>query len=455
MLLENQLGFYFFCDAFQPLLLVANTQATVLLACIVIVLLIISFFISGAEVAFFSLTYRDVNLLKTKQDTGWKRIANLLEDPKTLLASLMIASTLVNIAIIILSNVLIDQVIILKQRYWWAELLIKVAMIAAVLILFGEILPKVRATQNNLRFAYEASYLVEIIYYLFNKVAAKLVGMSEAIEKFFGGKAARAYSQQQLEEAIKSTIPEEEEQRIIAGIYKFGDITVKQIMRTRLDVSGIDHHISFVDLKKKIEELHYSRLPVYRGNLDNIVGVIHTKDMILYLNEEDDFEWQTLLRTPYFVHEQKYIKDLLSEFQSKHIHFAVVVDEFGGTSGIVTLEDIIEEIIGEIKDEFDEEESSNKKIDEGTYIFEGRTMINDVCRMMNLASDTFDSVKGDSDSLAGLVLEVAGEIPKINDVITVGDFEFLIQEVDVNRIRKVKVSIKPQIVQSASGKQKA
>ena len=186
--------------------LVANTQATVLLSLVVIVLLIISFFISGSEVAFFSLSYRDINLLKTKQDIGWKRIANLLQEPKTLLGSMMIANSLVNIAIIILLNVLIDEVIVLKAAFWWAELLIKAITISAVIILFGEVLPKVRATQNNLRFAYEASYLVEIIYYLFNRMALWLMSMSDGIEKFFGGKASRAYSQQQMEEAIKSTV---------------------------------------------------------------------------------------------------------------------------------------------------------------------------------------------------------------------------------------------------------
>jgi putative hemolysin len=430
------------------LFIAATTQGTVLLALIVVVLLIISFFISGAEVAFFSLTYREINLLKTKQDAAWKRIANLLEQPKILLASLLIANSLVNIAIIILTNVLIDQAQIINQVMWWERVVvvvIKVVAISAILILFGEVLPKVRATQNNLRFAYEASYLVEILYYLFSRIGARLISMSDKIENFLGGRASRAYSQQQLEAAIKSTVKEEDEQRILTGIFKFSDITVKQIMRTRLDVSGVDFNLSFADLKRRVEELHYSRLPVYKSSLDDIVGIIHTKDLILYLNESDDFNWHNLMRTPYFVHEQKYIEDLLKEFQSKRIHFAVVVDEFGGTSGIVTLEDILEEIIGDIKDEFDEEESTNKKIDDHTYIFEGGTMINDVCKIMNLPLGTFDQVKGDSDSLAGLILEVAGEIPKLNDSISIGDFEFVIQEVERNRIRKVKVNVNPQV----------
>ena len=435
-----------FCDVFKPIFLATTTQATVVLSIVVIVLLIISFFISGAEVAFFSLTYKDLNLLKTKQDSGWKRIAHLLEEPSVLLASLMIANILTNIAIITFLNVLIDQIIILKPEMWWVKLILKVLIISAVIILFGEVLPKVRATQNNLRFAYEASYLVEIVFLLFNRIGARFVSMSDKVERFFGGKTSRAFNQQQMEEAIKSTVQEEDEQRILAGIYKFGDITIKQIMRTRLDVSGVDYNLSFDDLKRRIEDLHYSRLPVYKGSLDNIVGMIHVKDLVMHLNETSNFNWHSLLRTPYFVHEQKYAEDLLQEFQTKRIHFAIVVDEFGGTSGIVTLQDIIEEIIGDIKDEFDEEETGNKKIDDSTYMFEGRTMLNDVCKMMNLSLDTFDDVKGESDSLAGLILELAGEIPKQNDVITVGDFEFIIQEVDVNRIRKVKVSVKRQLV---------
>ena len=436
-------------EVWQPVMLAVNVQTTTILSAVVLFLLLLSFFISGAKVAFFSLTFRDVNMLKTKQDSGWKRIANLLEEPRALQASLMIANTLINIAIIILANFLIDPIFTFKQDGWFVQFLvyaIKVLVICSVIVLFGEVLPKVRANQNNLRSAYESSFLVEVIYYIFKRMAGWLVNLSDRVEKVFGGRASRAYTQKQLEEAIRSTIHEEEEQRILAGIYKFANITVKQVMRTRLDVNGIEYNISFKALKRTVEELHYSRLPVYKGSLDDIQGIIHTKDLISHLNEPDNFEWQSLLRPPYFVHEQKFIEDLLTEFQSKRVHFAVVVDEFGGTSGIITLEDILEEIIGEIKDEFDEEESGNKKIDDNTYIFEGRTMIYDACSVMNLPADTFDQVKGESDSLAGLILELAGEIPKAEDVIPIGDFEFTILEVDRNRIKKVKVTIKPGTV---------
>jgi putative hemolysin len=428
---------------FKLLLMVTNVQATTLLAAAVLVLLLLSFFISGAEMAFFSLTYRDINMLKTKQDTGWKRIASLLEEPRALQISLMIANTLVNIAVIILTNFFIDQVLIIKPGNvsMWVVYGIKLVIISSLIILFGEILPKVRASQNNLRSAYEASFLVEVIFYMFKRLSVWFLKASDSIESLFGGKASRAFTHQQLEQAIKNTIHEEEEQRILAGIYKFPNITVKQIMRTRLDVNGIEYDASFQALKRKVEELHYSRLPVYRKSLDDIVGIVHTKDLLLHLNEPDNFDWHIVVRPPFFVHEQKHIEDLLKEFQTRHIHFAVVVDEFGGTSGIVTLEDILEEIIGDIRDEFDEEETGIKKIDDNTYIFEGRTMIHDACKMMNLQEDTFDQVKGDSDSMAGLMLELVGEIPKVNDTATIGDFDFVALEVDRNRIRKIKVTI--------------
>ncbi|MDF2193599.1 gliding motility-associated protein GldE [Paraflavitalea sp. CAU 1676] len=436
-------------EVWQPVFLAVNVQTTTILSAVVLILLLLSFFIAGAKVAFFSLTYRDVNMLKTKQDSGWKRIANLLEEPGKLQAALMIANTLINIAIIILANFLIDNIFTFKQDGVFVQFLVyflKAIVISAVIVLFGEILPKVRANQNNLRSAYESSFLVEVIYYLFKRLAGGLVNLSDRVERIFGGKASRALTQKHLEEEIRSTIREEGEQRILAGIYKFANITVKQVMCTRLDVHGVEYGISFKELKKIVQDEHYSRLPVYKRSLDDIQGIIHSKDLVPHLNEPDNFDWQSLLRPPFFVHEQKFIEDLLTEFQTKRIHFAVVVDEFGGTSGIITLEDILEEIIGEIKDEFDDEESGNKKIDDATYIFEGRTMIYDACSTMNLPADTFDQVKGESDSLAGLILELAGEIPKAGDVVPIGDFEFTILEVERNRIKKVKVDIKPGTV---------
>ncbi|HEY0678000.1 MAG TPA: gliding motility-associated protein GldE [Chitinophagaceae bacterium] len=422
--------------------LAASLNTSTILGVLILFLLILSFIISGSEVALFSLTFKDINVLKTKQGNPWKRIVTLLEEPKVLLGSLMIANTVINIAIIILANFLIDQLMIVKNNLWGVQFLVKIVSVTFILLFFGEVMPKIWAAQNNFQFLYITSAVVEVIYYLFRRVSIWLTGLSDNIERVLGGGGRASYNIDDLTNQSDAT---EEEKNIIKGIAKFGDITVKQIMQTRLDVSGVEHNITFGALKRKIEELHYSRLPVFRKNLDEIAGMIHTKDVLPFLNEPEDFEWHKLMRAPYFVHEQKLIEDLLKEFQSKRIHFAIVVDEFGGTSGIVTLEDILEEIIGDIKDEFDDEESGNKKIDDNTYIFEGRTMINDVCKLMNVPQNKFDDVRGDSDSLAGLILELGGYIPQANDVITCDDFEFTILEVQRNRINKVKVVIKPMV----------
>ncbi|MFI5153137.1 MAG: gliding motility-associated protein GldE [Chitinophagales bacterium] len=434
-----------FCHLFPSLiLLVINAQATTILVIIILFLLVMSFIVSGSKIAFFSLTDKDINILKTKQDSSWKRIVNLLAEPKNLLASLVIANSLINIGIIIISNFLIDQVIPLKQTLWFFEFVIKVVIVSFVLILFGEVMPKVWATQNNLQFAYYTSGIIEIILLLFRRIGRWLVYQSDKLETLFGIEKSAAYSLEELDHAIDiSTNNEatEKEKNILKGIIKFGNIAVKQIMKTRLDVSGVEDAINFAELKRKVADLHYSRLPVYKKSLDEITGMIHTKDLIPYLNESDQFDWHSLLRAPYFVHEHKMIKDLLHDFQTDRIHFAIVVDEFGGTSGIVTLEDIMEEVIGDIKDEFDEDEISSIRMEDGTYVFEGRTMLNDVCKAMSLPVNTFDDVRGDSDSLAGLILELAGEIPKPNDKIPCGDFEFTILDADSSRIKKVGVLV--------------
>ncbi|MFI5195260.1 MAG: gliding motility-associated protein GldE [Chitinophagales bacterium] len=421
-------------------LLIINVQATTILVILILFFLVMSFIVSGSRIAFFSLSDKEINILKTKQDSSWRRIVNLLEEPKALLASLLIANILLNIGIIILSNFLIDQVIPFKQDYWFFEFLIKVFMVSFVLILFGEVMPKVWASQNTLQFAFYTSGVTEVIHLLFKRLGILLAYQSEKLERLFGSQRSAANSLEQLDHAIDNDTTEEEK-TILKGIIKFGQITVKQIMKTRLDVHGVEAGLNFGELKLKVEELHYSRLPVYKRSLDEISGMVHTKDLVPYLNEPDTFDWHSVLRAPYFVHEHKMIKDLMQDFQADRIHFAIVVDEFGGTSGIVTLEDIMEEVIGDIKDEFDEDEGSSTKQEDGSFVFEGRTMMNDVCKAMNLPVDTFDQVKGDSDSLAGLILELAREIPKVNDVITCGDFQFTILEADSSRIKKVKVSI--------------
>lgn len=414
-------------------------QATTVLVILLLVFMVLSFAISGAEAAFFSLTFKDVNLLKTKPQVSYKRIVTLLEEPKVLLAALLIAGNVFNITIIVLLNILMDGYLQINEV--WLAFIIKVVVIIFLLVLFCDIMPKVYAGQNNIRFAKDFGILIEAVYYLFSRIGRWMVKYTGFIEKRMGKKES-TYAFEELETDKEAS---EEEKNILKGIVKFGNIMVKQIMKTRLDVCGIEYNTTFDAIIKKIEELHYSRLPVYKEDLDKMVGLLHTKDVLPYIHQSANFDWHTLIRPPYFVHEQKMIDDLLEEFQQRHIHFAIVVDEFGGTSGIVTLEDILEEIIGDISDEFDEEEARFKKIDDNNYIFDGGMMINDVCRLMNLPLDTFDQVKGESDSLGGLVLEISGEIPSVNEVIRVGDFEFTVIEKEKNRLRKIKVSIKPQI----------
>jgi putative hemolysin len=428
------------------MLLAANSQGNIILGVLLFALLVLTFAVSGAEASLFSLSSKDINILKTKQHAAAKRITNLLDEPKEVYASLLIAGTFINISIIILSNYLIDQFIPGGQLPGWLLILVKALCIAFILVFFGRLLPKVYATQDNLRFAYDWSLVIETLHLLLRRISKWIVSLADGIGKRLGANRSEAMSIQELDEAIDIKTDEEasqDEKNIMKGIVKFGNISVRQIVRSRLDVSGIDYNASFDELIKRVEELHYSRLPVYKGSLDEVVGIVNTKDLLPFLNEPSDFDWHPLMRQPYFVPETKLIEDLLKDFQQKHIHFAIVVDEFGGTSGIVTMEDILEEVIGEIKDEFDEEESGNRKLDDHNYIFEGKTMIHDMCRIMKLPVDTFDTVRGDSESLAGLVLEVAGEFPAENAVIKAGDFDFTILETDNNRIKLLKVTVNP------------
>lgn len=424
-----------------------STQATPVLVFILLLLLGFSFMISGSEIAFFSLNYKDINLLKTKQTEPYKKIVDLLENPKTLLASMLIANSFLNIAIIVISNLIIDDLFetnnFLHHLPVFIEFFLKVVLVTSLLLLFCEVMPKVMATQNNIRFAKQITPVVESVHYLFKPISIWLVKWSDGIEKKLTNKTQGVVTNEEMSHAIDITYPEESEKNILKGILEFGTITVKQIMKTRMDVSGIEYNTNFSDLILRIEKLHYSRLPVFKEDLDEVIGILHTKDLLPHLDSDDSFDWHSVMRSPFFVHEQKLIEDLLQEFQAKRIHFAIVVDEFGGTSGIVTLEDILEEVIGEIKDEFDEEETTFKKLDDNNYIFEGKTMINDVCKIMELPVDTFDVVKGEADSLGGLVLEIAGEIPQPMQLVECGDFEFVVLELMKHRIEQVKVTIKP------------
>lgn len=447
----------FWDSKFSFILLAVDTRSITLLVILLLILLLLTFAISGAEVAIFSLNSKDINMLKTKQHSAARRIIQLLEEPKEVFASLLIASIFINISITILANFLLSQYLPygsmalfgnLGAGPFWnyvVEVLLRVGIIGFILTFFGQILPKVWATQNNLRFVYDWGVVVEGVHLVLRRISKSVVSLADAIGKRVGADKSDAISIRELDEAIDIKTDDEaspEEKNIMKGIVKFGSISVKQIMRSRLEVNGVDHGTSFAEVMKKVQDLHYSRLPVYRGSLDEVAGILNTKDLVPFLHESDDFDWRPLMRQPYFVPESKLIADLLRDFQSKHVHFAVVVDEFGGTSGIVTLEDVMEEVIGDIRDEFDEEETRNRKLDDSNYIFEGKTMIHDMCKTMRLPMNTFDDVRGESESAGGLVLELAGQFPSVNDVISSGDFNFTVLEADKNRIQLVKVTFK-------------
>jgi len=426
-----------------------SLQQDSLLFLLMSILLFLSFAIAGSEVAFFSLSYKDIQNLKTKHNKALKRIVTLLEDPKRLLTSMLVANSFINICIILIANILVNHFFVFDSiGIPGFDFFVKVIAETLLLLFFGEVLPKVMATQNNIRFAQDFGGIIQVVYFIFSKPSGLMVKYTNLIEdrlakKNFGS----TYSMEELDHAIDLTTSpnqQESEKKILKGIVKFGNISVKQIMRTRLDVYGVEESIHFHELLAHIKEHNYSRFPVFKEDLDSIVGMIHTKDVLPHIHEPAEFNWKNLIRPAFFVHEQKMIEDLLQEFQLKRIHFAVVVDEFGGTSGIITLEDILEEIVGDIKDEFDEEESMVKKIDDFHYMVEGKTTIIDLCNFIDLSTGFFDAVKGESDTIAGLFLELAGEFPTLQQVVKYKQFSFTVMEIQKNRIHKIQLIITPQ-----------
>jgi gliding motility-associated protein GldE len=397
---------------------------------------------AGAETAYFSLTAKDINYLKLKEEGSARQTLNLLEQPKRLLATILVANNFINIAIVIATNLLVNQ--LMPDTISPVMLfLVQVVAVTFLLVLFGEVLPKVYATQNNLKMALFSAPVLNVMSNLFKPVSNILVSSTNYIETKLGNKTSNNISNEDFEHAIELTVGHtatREEVNIFKGILKFGNITARQIMRTRMDVSGVPHELSFPEVQKLAIEVGYSRMPVYKESLDKVAGIIYTKDFLPY-TEDTNFDWHTLIRPAYFVHEGKFIEDLLKEFQQKRIHFAVVVDEFGGTSGIVTLEDIMEEIIGDIKDEFDDDDLHFKKIDDHNFIFEGKTLINDVARMIGLPSDEFEDVRGESDSLAGLILEISGKFPAVNETVSYKHYDFTVLNIDKMRIQRVKLTI--------------
>lgn len=404
--------------------------------------LLMLFMNSGAEIAFFSLTYRDVKNLRTRQYPAAQRILSLVQEPRLLMSSLLMGNLVLRILVILIFNYLLTQESF-PMFSGFVLFVIRLFVAIIVLILFGELLPKVWASNNYIRFAYYSSNFVWLNFILFKRPGKWMAGLTQQIEKALGKDDIHARLDQ-IDQAISmdtDDVTSEEEKNMLKGIAQFGNITVRKAMRSRLDVQGIDESASFVELKKKVEEQQYSRFPVFKDSLDSITGMIHAKDLIPHLEEQDDFNWRSLVRPAFFIHEQMLVEDLLKEFQSKQIHFAIVVDEFGGTDGIITMEDILEEIVGEIRDEYDDDDLINIRIDDFNFIFEGKMMINQALKIMRLPAKEFDQIRGDSETVAGLVLEIAGEIPKQNQVFKVNGFTFTVLEVSMNRIHKIKITI--------------
>ncbi len=415
-------------------------NATILIIAILI-LLLMSAIIAGAETAFFSLSIKDINYLKTNEKVSSRTVTELLDHPKMLLATILVSNNFINIAIVISTNFLVSSIITGINPI--LAFLIQVVSVTFLLVLFGEVLPKVYATQNNLRMALFAAPFINTLRVIFMPISQTLVNSTTFIETKMGNKSNKNISNEDFEHAIELTVGHtatKEEVNIFKGILKFGNISARQVMRTRMDVSGIDYDMTFSEVRAYCLDAGYSRLPVYKESLDKVAGVIHTKDFLPHI-DKDIFDWHTLVRAAFFVHEGKLIEDLLKEFQQKRIHFAIVVDEFGGTSGIITLEDIMEEIIGDIRDEFDEDDLNYKKLDDNNFIFEGKTLINDVCRVLGIPSDTFEAVRGESDSLAGLIMEISGKFAAVNETVSYEEYTFTVVAVEKMRILRVKVTI--------------
>ena len=420
-----------------------DTGLTVL-AFILLALLLLSFILSGAEVSIFTLKHKDINLIKTKQRPRDRRLLDLLESPRLLMATLSVGNIVVNMLIIVIGNRIVDALATEADMGVLPLLGIKILSFTVFLSVFGEMVPRIWASQQPIRFSFHASGTVSAVFNVFKSLSGRLLRFSSGIDRALGVDEGRGNALEELDQAIEMSTSgdaSQEERNMLKGIAKFGNTTVRQIMRSRLDVHGISEQASFEELTGRVEELHYSRLPVYRESLDKIIGIIHTKDLIPHLSEPSDFPWKTLMRQPFFVHENKPIEDLLQEFQSKRIHFAVVVDEFGGTEGIVTLEDILEEVIGDIRDEFDEDEVRFTRVDDRTFVFDGTVPIGEACVLMGQPESTFASVQGDSETMAGLVMELAGEIPGKDREFRSGDFLFKVMELEKNRIRRIGVSI--------------
>jgi putative hemolysin len=401
---------------------------------------------SGSEVAFFSLSNQQINNCKNSDLRSDKIIFELISEPQKLLATILILNNLVNIGIVTISTFITWHIFGTNSL----EGIVVVALtlvVTLILVFFGEVTPKVYSNANAFTVARKVAPFILLVKKIFRPLSWLLLTLSDLIEKKIEKKSYRI-SKEEIHQALELTTDQtsEEEKDILKGIVNFGNLSVKQVMRSRLDIAAHDFDTDFHSLLNKIKKAGYSRIPVFRETIDNIEGILYVKDLLPYLDRDKDFDWQRLLRQGYFVPENKKIDSLLKDFQEKRVHMAVIVDEYGGTSGLITMEDIIEEIVGEINDEFDEDEIAFNKLDDNTFIFESKTSLNDFCKVLGVDAEIFEQVKGESESLGGLLLELHGKLPRIGEKVEYKNFVFTAVSVDSKKIKRIRIFYKPTII---------
>ena len=409
-------------------------------------LLLCSALISGAEVAFFSLTPANFITEDGKRTKTQSIVISLLEKPKKLLATILVANNFINIAIVLLFDSVADDIFGgMNTEFFGIDVrfLFEVGLVTFLILLFGEILPKVYASRNKVQFSNFMAYPINVLDTLFSPLSTPMRQVTLYLHEKLG-KQRSFISIDHLSQALELTSEEDtskEEQKILQGIVSFGNTDTKQVMRPRMDIFALNEESNFSDIIPEIIENGYSRIPVFRENVDNVVGILYIKDLLPYIDRKN-FQWNSLLREPYFVPENKKLDDLLNEFKDKKNHLAIVVDEYGGTSGLISLEDIIEEIVGDISDEFDDEDLIYSKLDEQNFVFEGKTPLKDFYKIVKVEEPSlFEDQKGEADTLAGFLLEISGGFPKKNDVIEFGIYHFKIEVIDDKRIKQIKLSI--------------
>lgn len=430
----------------EPFSLILNTIAfkasIVFGVTLLFVLLLCSALVSGAEVALFSLTQTDLETTLEEKSKPIEIISKLLDRPKKLLATILVANNFINIAIVILFAYLGDYFFegISSEI---TRFVIEVVIVTFLILLFGEILPKIYASRNRVKFAIFMAYPLRVLDFIISPISLPMRSLTIAMHNKLGKQKSNItvnYLSQALELASEQDTTKEEH-KILQGIVSFGNTDAKQVMQPRIDIFALEESQKLTDIFAEIVKHGFSRIPVYKDNVDNIIGVLYAKDLLPYLDRKQ-FDWRTLLREPFFVPENKKLDDLMVEFQEKKVHLAIVVDEYGGTSGIVSLEDVIEEIVGDISDEFDDEDLTFSKLDDKNYVFEGKTTLKDFYRIIKLEDETiFESKKGEAETIAGFVLEISGSFPKLGSKIKFENYVFVIEALDKKRIQQIKVTL--------------